>query len=64
MLTSDQRERAVTVEFYYDLVSPYSYLAYGRFRRIRGEIGAQRELSLMLLVEADPWSLIPELSNA
>jgi 2-hydroxychromene-2-carboxylate isomerase len=52
------------VGFYYDLVSPYSYLAHGRVRRIREEIGAQRELSPMLLEEADPWSLISERTNA
>ncbi len=37
------------VEFYYDLVSPYSYLAYGQVGRICGERGAELVLRPMLL---------------
>jgi 2-hydroxychromene-2-carboxylate isomerase len=37
------------VEFYYDLVSPYSYLAYGRVGRICEEGGAELVLRPMLL---------------
>jgi 2-hydroxychromene-2-carboxylate isomerase len=37
------------VEFYYDLVSPYSYLAYGRVGRICAEEGAELILRPMLL---------------
>jgi 2-hydroxychromene-2-carboxylate isomerase len=37
------------VEFYYDLVSPYSYLAYGQLRRICEENGAALVLRPMLL---------------
>lgn len=37
------------VEFYYDLVSPYSYLAYGRIVRICEENRAELELRPMLL---------------
>jgi 2-hydroxychromene-2-carboxylate isomerase len=37
------------VEFYYDLVSPYSYLAHGRIRRICEERGAGLALRPMLL---------------
>jgi 2-hydroxychromene-2-carboxylate isomerase len=37
------------VEFYYDLVSPYSYLAYGRVGRICEENGAELVLRPMLL---------------
>lgn len=37
------------VEFYYDLVSPYSYLAYGRIVRICEESGAELVLRPMLL---------------
>jgi 2-hydroxychromene-2-carboxylate isomerase len=37
------------VEFFYDLVSPYSYLAYGRIGRICEENGAELELRPMLL---------------
>jgi 2-hydroxychromene-2-carboxylate isomerase len=37
------------VEFYYDLVSPYSYLAYGRVTRICEEHGAELVLRPMLL---------------
>jgi 2-hydroxychromene-2-carboxylate isomerase len=37
------------VEFYYDLVSPYSYLAHGRIRRICEECGAELALRPMLL---------------
>jgi len=37
------------VEFYYDLVSPYSYLAYGRIRGICDEQGADLRLRPMLL---------------
>ena len=37
------------VEFYYDLVSPYSYLAYGRVGRICEEHGAKLVLRPMLL---------------
>lgn len=37
------------VEFYYDLVSPYSYLAYGRIGRICEENGAELVLRPMLL---------------
>jgi 2-hydroxychromene-2-carboxylate isomerase len=37
------------VEFYYDLVSPYSYLAYGRVGRICEEDGAELVLRPMLL---------------
>jgi 2-hydroxychromene-2-carboxylate isomerase len=37
------------VEFYYDLVSPYSYLAYGQVGRICGERGAELVLCPMLL---------------
>ena len=37
------------VEFYYDLVSPYSYLAYGRVGRICEEHGAEMVLRPMLL---------------
>jgi 2-hydroxychromene-2-carboxylate isomerase len=36
-------------EFYYDLVSPYSYLAYGRVGRICEENGAELVLRPMLL---------------
>jgi len=37
------------VEFYYDLVSPYSYLAQARLRRICEEHGAELPLRPMLL---------------
>jgi 2-hydroxychromene-2-carboxylate isomerase len=37
------------VEFYYDLVSPYSYLAYGQIGRICEENGAELVLRPMLL---------------
>jgi 2-hydroxychromene-2-carboxylate isomerase len=37
------------VEFYYDLVSPYSYLAHARIRRICQEHGAELVLRPMLL---------------
>src|SRR5918998_1068737 len=37
------------VEFYYDLVSPYSYLAYGRIGQICEEDGAELVLRPMLL---------------
>jgi 2-hydroxychromene-2-carboxylate isomerase len=37
------------VEFYYDLVSPYSYLAYGQIGRICRENGAELVLCPMLL---------------
>ena len=37
------------VEFHYDLVSPYSYLAYGRLREICSEHGAEISLRPMLL---------------
>ena len=37
------------VEVYYDLVSPYSYLAYGRVGRICEENGAELVLRPMLL---------------
>ena len=37
------------VEFYYDLVSPYSYLARGELARICDEQGAELELRPMLL---------------
>ncbi len=37
------------VEFYYDLVSPYSYLAFGQLRRICEENGAALVLRPMLL---------------
>jgi 2-hydroxychromene-2-carboxylate isomerase len=37
------------VEFYYDLVSPYSYLAYGRVKRVCKENGAELMLRPMLL---------------
>lgn len=37
------------VEFYYDLVSPYSYLAYGQVRRICEDHGADLVLRPMLL---------------
>ena len=37
------------VEFYYDLVSPYSYLAYGRVNQICEEHGAELVLRPMLL---------------
>ena len=37
------------VEFYYDLVSPYSYLAYGQLGRICEENGAELVLHPMLL---------------
>ena len=37
------------VDFYYDLVSPYSYLAYGQIRRICRENGAELALCPMLL---------------
>ena len=37
------------VEFYYDLVSPYSYLAYGQIGRICKETGAELVLRPMLL---------------
>ncbi|MDP8971905.1 MAG: 2-hydroxychromene-2-carboxylate isomerase [Actinomycetota bacterium] len=37
------------VEFFYDLVSPYSYLAYGRVNRICEEHGAELVLRPMLL---------------
>jgi 2-hydroxychromene-2-carboxylate isomerase len=40
---------AQRVEFYYDLVSPYSYLAYGRARRICEERGTELVLRPMLL---------------
>ncbi len=35
------------VEYYYDLVSPYSYLAYGRVGRICEENGAELVLRPM-----------------
>jgi 2-hydroxychromene-2-carboxylate isomerase len=38
-----------TVEFYYDLVSPYSYLAYREVSRICDEHGAELSLRPMLL---------------
>ena len=38
-----------TVEFYYDLVSPYSYLAYGEVSRVCAEQGAELSLRPMLL---------------
>ncbi len=38
-----------TVEFYYDLVSPYSYLAHREVSRICGENGAELSLKPMLL---------------
>jgi 2-hydroxychromene-2-carboxylate isomerase len=38
-----------TVEFYYDLVSPYSYLAYREVSRICDEHGAELSLGPMLL---------------
>jgi 2-hydroxychromene-2-carboxylate isomerase len=38
-----------SVEFYFDLVSPYSYLAYGRVGRICEENGAELILRPMLL---------------
>lgn len=37
------------VEFYYDLVSPCSYLAYGRVKRVYKEQGAELVLRPMLL---------------
>ncbi len=37
------------IEFYYDLVSPYSYLAYGRVSRICEEHGAELVFRPMLL---------------
>ena len=37
------------MEFYYDLVSPYSYLAHGRIRRICTEHGVELALRPMLL---------------
>ena len=37
------------VEFYYDLVSPYSYLAWGRVRRLCEEAGVDLALRPMLL---------------
>ena len=37
------------VEFYYDLVSPYSYLAWGEVTRICEERGAELELKPILL---------------
>ena len=37
------------MEFYYDLVSPYSYLAYGQVNRICDEHGAELVLRPMLL---------------
>jgi 2-hydroxychromene-2-carboxylate isomerase len=37
------------VEFYYDLVSPYSYLAHGRIGRLCEENGAELVLRPMLL---------------
>jgi 2-hydroxychromene-2-carboxylate isomerase len=40
---------AMRVEFYYDLVSPYSYLAYGQIGRICEENGAELVLRPMLL---------------
>lgn len=39
----------MNVEFYYDLVSPYSYLAYGRIEQICEENGAELVLRPMLL---------------
>lgn len=38
-----------TVEFFYDLVSPYSYLAYTQLSRLRDEHGAEVVLRPMLL---------------
>ena len=38
-----------TVEFYYDLVSPYSYLAHREVSRICDEHGAELSLKPMLL---------------
>jgi 2-hydroxychromene-2-carboxylate isomerase len=38
-----------TVEFYYDLISPYSYLAYGEVSRVCDEQGAELSLRPMLL---------------
>ena len=37
------------IEFYYDLVSPYSYLAYGRVKRVCEENGTELVLRPMLL---------------
>ncbi|QIN79833.1 2-hydroxychromene-2-carboxylate isomerase [Rubrobacter marinus] len=37
------------MEFYYDLVSPYSYLAYGEAGRVAGEAGAEVVLRPVLL---------------
>jgi 2-hydroxychromene-2-carboxylate isomerase len=37
------------VEFYYDLVSPYSYLSYGQIERLCDENGAELALRPMLL---------------
>jgi 2-hydroxychromene-2-carboxylate isomerase len=48
--TNERREsHHVRVEFYYDLVSPYSFLAYGQLRRICEENGATLVLRPMLL---------------
>lgn len=50
-IASEWREEAEMkrVEFYYDLVSPYSYLAWGQILRLCEESGAQLVLRPMLL---------------
>jgi 2-hydroxychromene-2-carboxylate isomerase len=49
VLKAELEGSAMRVEFYYDLVSPYSYLAYGQLGRICEENGAALILRPMLL---------------
>jgi 2-hydroxychromene-2-carboxylate isomerase len=49
MLRASEGSKMKRVEFYYDLVSPYSYLAYGQIGRICEENGAGLVLRPMLL---------------
>jgi 2-hydroxychromene-2-carboxylate isomerase len=49
MLRASEGSEMKRVEFYYDLVSPYSYLAYGQIGRICEENGAGLVLRPMLL---------------
>jgi 2-hydroxychromene-2-carboxylate isomerase len=49
MLRASEGSEMKRVEFYYDLVSPYSYLAYGQIGRICEENGAELVLRPMLL---------------
>ena len=45
----NEGSESMRVDFYYDLVSPYSYLAYGQIRRICRENEAELVLRPMLL---------------